>query len=140
MPTALPTTILSLGDDGNGVTVTASPHPVPGQAERLFDVRIEAAAHPFSGAVEQTFLEDDLSLLRQHLRALTVPGEVVFGGDRAARLRLVVEKQEPGPGLVVEAELTPSGDDPLPLLRWLIFNQDAFVQRGVEAIDALLGA
>jgi hypothetical protein len=40
---------------------------------------------------------------------------VVLGGDRAAEIVLHRHDQ------VIEASVTPSGDDPWPLLRFLIF-------------------
>jgi len=52
----------------------------------------------------------------------------MLGGDRAAELRLVVAHQIGGAdgALGVECTLTPSGDDPYPLIRWLIHNVHPF--------------
>lgn len=134
--------VLSLGTGGNRLVMSACPHRVPGQEERWFDVTIEAVGHPFAGKVEQIMTEGDLAFFRDNLARLTTPGEVVLGGERALELRLTIEDQIGGdPGrCVVEVALTPSGDDPYPVLRWLLHDQEPFATNAVAAIEELLGA
>lgn len=121
-------TLLSLMDGENRLLVTCVPHPVPGQAERWFDVRFDAKAFPFAGVVTDTITETDLTWWRGLLEALAAPGEIVLGGERAAELVLAVERQvgSDDESYVVKVRLTPSADDPWPCLRWLLHNQPAF--------------
>lgn len=133
-------TLLSLIDGENRLVVTARRHSVPGQAERWFDLRFDAAASPFVGVVTDTVTETDLTFFKSLLEGMTVPGEVVFGDERAAELILALEPQVGGPAgaFVVEVRLTPSAADPWPSLRWLLSNQRPFWDDAASAIQSLL--
>ena len=136
-----PAVLLALAAGGDRLRVAARPRTPAGQDEAWFEVTCDAVGEPFRGKVHATLTAEDLAAFRDGLAALVPPGEVALGGDRAAELRLVVEPQTGGaPGAwAVEASLTPSGDDPYPTLRWLIFDQAPFTAAAVAAIDALLG-
>lgn len=100
----------------------------PSYFDRWFDCRLAVDASPFRGVLETIFTNEDLVAFAESLDALDPHGEVVFGGDRAAELRLVVAKQFGGRegALAIECSLTPSGDDPYPSIRWLIFDAEPF--------------
>jgi hypothetical protein len=136
------TVLLALEGKGDSLQVTARPHVVAGQEERWFDLEITAVGHPFRGTVTDIVTATDLAFWRDIVARLTAPGEVVLGDERAAELCLRVEPQVGGePGRwVVEASLTPCADDPIPSLRWLIFDQRPFVEDLVRALDRVLGA
>ena len=124
--------LLALGTPDNSLRVGARPatRPLPGN-ELWFEVRIEAEAHPFSGVMEETFPSSALVEWSGTLEK-EPPARYVLGGWRAAELTLEVEPPEgaqQGQQLVVEVTLVRSGDDPWPLLRYLIFNVEPFSQR-----------
>ncbi len=135
------TVLLALESSGDSVRISLQPHVVAGQQEPWFDLEITAVGHPFRGTVTDIVTATDLADWRDRVAGLTAPGEVVLGGGRAAELRLRVEAQiGPEPGRwAVEAELTPSADDPYPTLRWLIFDQRPFVDDLLDALARVLG-
>jgi hypothetical protein len=85
------------------------------------------------------FTEEDFIEVADVLGLLDPVGEVTLGGDRAAELVLIVERQVNGAdgALAVECCLTPSGDDPYPSLRWLIFDVKPFADRTAEQLRRL---
>lgn len=120
------------------VSVECAERGVDGSS--AYEVRCEATAPPFTGTVTDLLLPDDLRFFATNLRRLAAPGSVILGGERAAELRLEVEKQVGGQAgrLVVEVHLTPSGDDPWPSLRWLIFDQEPFWSDAAAALESLV--
>ncbi len=85
-------------------------------------------ADPFAGVLHTIFTDVDLLEFADALDQPDPVGEAVLGGDRAAEPRLIVESQDGGTRgeLAVECFLTPSGDDPYPSLRFLIFGVGPF--------------
>jgi hypothetical protein len=127
------TTVLDL----KGLVVEARPRP--SLFDRWFETRISVVARPFGGVLETIFTEEDFVEFAEALGLLDPAGEATLGGDRAAELGLVVERQFNGAdgALAVECCLTPSGDDPYPLLRWLIFGVKPFADRTAEQLRRL---
>jgi hypothetical protein len=105
--------------------------PRPSYFDRWFRCHITATARPFGGVLETIFTEEDFREFADALDQLDPDGEAMLGGNRAAELRLVLARQHNGPegALAVECTLTPSGDDPYPLLRWLMFGIQPFATR-----------
>lgn len=129
--------LLRLEGNGDHLIVGATRHQPPGDVG-LVDLVIEVAAHPFRGEVRQTVMVEDLGFLAGNLRRMTPSGELVFGGQRMLELCLATEPQSRGDGYVVEVSLTPSGDDPFPSIRYLLFDQQPFGADAADAIDRLL--
>jgi hypothetical protein len=115
----------------------------PSYFDRWFDCRVVIDAFPFGGTLETIFVDEQLVEFADALDALDPVGAAVLGGDRAAELRLHVEHQnDDREGLLaIECSVTPSGDDPYPYLRWLIFGVGPFAEqtsrrlREIAAID-----
>ena len=78
--------------------------------------------------------------MRTNLRAMSVPGRLVVGGDRAAELTIETEAQDGGPSgaIAVEVSLT-GGGEPWPRLTWLLFDQQPFWNDAADALDDLIG-
>jgi hypothetical protein len=123
--------------DLTGLRIEAQPRP--SYFDRWFNCRIAVTAQPFAGVLETVFTDEDLIEFADTLDQLDPAGEAVLGGDRAAELRLVVEPQLGGAegALAVECSLTPSGDDPYPSLRWLIFDVRPFAARAARHLRTL---
>lgn len=123
--------------DLEGLRIEA--HPRPSHFDRWFDMRIAVRAHPFAGVLEATFTDEDLTAFADALDRLEPAGEATLGSDRAPELRLVVEEQigRHEGALAVECSLTPSGDDPYPFLRWLMFDVQPFAARTAERLREL---
>lgn len=136
-----PVRVLDLQFGSDRVSFAATPQPVvaPGDA-RTFDIVIEAQAHPFGGRVHDVALADDLQLFAGALDRMTVPGSVIFGGERMVELALSVEPQTGGdPGrLAVEISLTGPSGDPWPRMTMLLFDQGPFWADAARIIHALL--
>lgn len=82
-------------------------------------------AFPFGGTLKTTFTTIELREWNERLSRLDRgAGRVVVGGDRAAELVIEAEVQVGGgPDLrAICVYVTPSGDDPYPALRYLIFD------------------
>lgn len=114
--------------------------PRPSYFDRWFDCCIEVASHPFAGTLVTIFTDEELVQFAEALAGLDPTGEAVLGGNRAAELRLAVEEQVGGerPALSVECSLTPSGDDPSPLLHYLIFDVQPFAATAAEHLRRLV--
>ena len=134
----LPVIDLRFGSDRAVFYFTARPVVAPGD-ERTFDVVVDVQAYPFSGRVEDVALEADLRFFARNLARMTVPGVVVFGGERMVEMALSVEPQEGGAvgQLVAEVSVTAAGE-PWPRLTMLLFDQDPFWQNAAELILGLL--
>ena len=86
-------------------------------ADSLLKAAIEVQAHPFHGTIETLITSDDLAAWSRDLREFAAGAQrCKLGGDRAAEV--VLERDGTG----VEIAVTPSGDDPWPQLRYLVFN------------------
>lgn len=98
----------------------------PSEFDDWFDITITVSSPPFGGVISAILTRDDLLAFADSLERLEVPGEVLFGGGRAPEVRLIAEQQVGGsPGrLAIECYVTPSGDDPFPQLRFLMFDVD----------------
>ena len=133
-------TLLDLGQSGSRLTVKVTEASKLAGLDRTFDAFFEAEAHPFAGGFADALFEDDLIAWRNSLDGWTAPGSLLLGGGRSAELRLTAEPQIPGgPDLwVVEATLSRSGDDPYPMLRFLIFNVEPFADAAHSAVESLL--
>ncbi|HMG43859.1 MAG TPA: hypothetical protein VK611_21180 [Acidimicrobiales bacterium] len=123
-----------------GLRIEATPRP--SWFDRWFECRISVVARPFAGVLETIFTDEDFVELADQLERLDPGGDAMLGGDRAAELRFVVEVQQGGNPdgdlLAVECTLTPSGDDPYPLLRFLIFKVPPLaLARAAERLRAL---
>lgn len=121
-------------------TLVIDATPRPSYFERWFDTRIRVDAHPFSGTVETIFTDEDLTEFAEQLDGLGPEGDVVLGGGRAAEVRLAAEWQNgvKGGRLAVECSVTPSGDDPYPFVRFLIFDvEPAFASIAAASIRDL---
>jgi hypothetical protein len=113
--------LLDLGRSGSRIAVRLgeaySPgSPDPAQAAWRH-AGIEVEAFPFAGTIRTVLTGPDIEAYAA-LAAEFTGGRrdrVVLGGDRAAE---VVLQRHDG---TVEVSVTPSGDDPWPLLRFLIF-------------------
>jgi hypothetical protein len=125
--------LLRVGTTGSALAVSATVQETLAPGEPWYDVAIGATAYPFSGTLTATFTATDLALWADGLEALTDGvGRVVLGGDRAAELVVVAEETGPGER-VLEVSLVPSGDDPWPQLRWLVFDVPADWAAGTAA-------
>lgn len=114
--------------------------PRPSYSDRWFDTRIRVDAHPFSGTVETIFTDEDLAQFAEQLDGRGPEGSAVLGGGRACEVRLAAEWQNGVEGglLAIECSVTPSGDDPYPFVRFLIFDVDpAFADFSVASIRDL---
>ena len=119
------TTLISIGEPGASLTVTVRHQATKSPDEPWFDTEITADASPFGGTVKTVFTMSDLRRWQASLAQLRQGvGRSVLGGDRAAELVLEAQPQEGGgpDHVVLSVELTPSGDDPYPALRYLIFD------------------
>lgn len=119
------TTLLAIGEAGASLTVVARRQAPRSPVEPGFDTEITVDAFPFGGTLETTFTMTDLREWSERLSGLTAgTGRVVLGGDRAAELVVEAELQVGGdPDLrSICVNVTPSGDDPYPALRYLIFD------------------
>jgi hypothetical protein len=76
---------------------------------------IHVEAHPFSGSIETIIGADGIAQYQQAIADFAETGKATLGGNRAAEIRLERD------GQVIEVTVTPSGDDPWPLIRYLIF-------------------
>ena len=128
---------------GGALRVVAGRSDHPASAGDWFDVRLEAAAPPFSGTVETFWFAEDLAAMRAALAELAGgpdgERELVIGGNRAAELRLTAQPAWPPTGdLAVRVWLTPSGDDPSVALQFDVFEPPAAFAAGLPALDRLL--
>jgi hypothetical protein len=113
--------LLNIGQPGSRVTVRLGDLYSPNAADiaqrtwRYADIEVEA--HPFAGTINTVLTAEDIQEYASLAGAFTSGQRehVVFGGDRAAEVVLQRHDQ------TVEVSVTPSGDDPWPLLRFLIF-------------------
>lgn len=123
-----------------GLVISVARHP--SKVEDWLDVAVEVTAPPFTGTVSSIIERAALANWKDAFAQLTVPGAVVLGGGRGLRIDLQVRRQTGGtPGsLTIEAAVTPSGDDPYPELRYLIFDApDDFATVSGAALESVLG-
>jgi hypothetical protein len=112
--------VLDLGQTGGQILVTlgdlSTPRlaNLPGHGWRHVEIHVEAA--PFAGVIQSIFTEADITEYRQEAARFAAGAEHArFGGDRAPLITLDRH------GDNMEVFVTPSGDDPWPQLRFLIF-------------------
>jgi hypothetical protein len=113
--------ILDIGRRGSRITLRVGAPYSPGSADpeqrgwRHADIGVEA--HPFTGTITTVLTARDVEEYAALALAFTTGqrDHVVIGGDRAAE---IVLQRHDG---TAEVSVTPSGDDPWPLLRYLIF-------------------
>lgn len=133
--------LLSLDSSGGRLTVTAVPHPVPGvHDDPWFDTAIEVQAPPFAGTINTIFTLSDFQDWARALRRVDeLPRQVVLGGDRSAELVIDIERRSVGAeeAVMLEISVTPSGDDPSPLLRFLVNDASPFWLDTASRIDDL---
>ena len=134
------TTLLSIGGTGASLTVKVRRRASMSLDEPLFDTEITAEAFPFAGTLRTAFTLSDLRQWGDALTALSAgTGRVVLGGGRAAELAIDAEPQVGGLSnqVALSVDLTPSGDDPYPRLRYLIFDVPPFWSEVGSRISAL---
>lgn len=133
--------LLGLGAPGTSLSVVATRRESVGPTDDpWFDVAISVEALPFTGTIKTIFTLAELREWADSLRSpANLPRRVVLGGDRAAELLIDIEHQIGGAedALALEVSVTPSGDDPDPYLRYLIFNASPFWNEAAAKIDAL---
>lgn len=135
-------TLLEVGGADAGLSVVARPsarHIAPGD-EPWFDVEIRVEASPFAGTLSTVLTLSDLQAWAGPMRsAVALPQRFVLGGGRASELVIDVERQTGGSGeaLALQIEITPSGDDPYPFLRYLIFDASPFWAETADNVGAL---
>ena len=108
-PPAAASVIVDIGTKGQRFVV------VSGGAAKMWDAWITVEAYPFSGVIKTILTPDDLAQYRSALRDFDIHGRATLGGNRAPEVTLVREAD------VVEVQVTPSGDDPWPTIKYLIF-------------------
>lgn len=114
-----PDVLLEVAGAGNRLRVRLGAPYAPNAAD--LDARswrhahIELSASPFSGVIDTVFKPEDVAEWRAAGQAVRAHRQVSVGGNRAPELTVT-----PGEG-VDEVAVTPSGDDPWPLLRFLVF-------------------
>lgn len=134
------TTLISIGMTGSSLAVVVRRQATRSPGEPWFDTEITVDAFPFSGTLKTVFTMSDLREWGKGLTGLTAgTGRVVLGGDRAAELVIEAEPQSGGhpDRLAICVDLTPSGDDAYPALRYLIFDVPPSWADVGSLIDAL---
>lgn len=133
--------LLDVEGAGCGLRVSVSKKRMAGvQGDPWFDTAIAVVAPPFAGTVETTFTLSDLRDWATQLRRTEdLPRRVVLGGGRAAEVVIDIERQIGGAdgALALEICATPSGDDPWPLIRFLVFGVSPFWEETASRIDRL---
>jgi hypothetical protein len=133
--------------------VLVRPYPGVQGVDPWFDTEIRVEAHPFGGVLETVFTLADFRRWAEDLQALGARADrkaprrhrqtalAVLGGDRAAELVIECETQEGGlaGAQSLDVRITPSGDDPFPWLRYLIFDVEPSVWDDAQAAIARLG-
>ena len=108
------------GVGGDGIRVVLGQPYAPDAADldarSWVHARIEVSAHPFSGTVETVYTPQDVAEWRNTPRLLRDGESVTIGGQRAPEVHLVRS------GANVEVGVTPNGDDPQPLLTFVLFD------------------
>ena len=107
------------GAGGDGLRVMLGQPSTPDAADldaRTWVTYIDVRAHPFAGTVEAVLTPADVAEWESAAAALAESGSVTVGGGRGPEVRLVQD------GQVTEVCVTPSGDDPWPVLRYLVFH------------------
>ena len=108
-PPASAVALLDIGSDGQRLIVLSG-----GSAE-MWDAWILVEAYPFSGLIQTTLTQDDVAAYRSAIADFAQSGRARLGGHRAPQIDLSRD------GDVIQVEVTPSGDDPWPTVRYLIF-------------------
>lgn len=105
-----------------------------------FDAAISVDARPFAGTIDTIFTLSDFRDWAESMRSVDeLPHRAVLGGNRAAEVLINIERQIGGPedSLALEVSVTPSGDDPFPYLRFLIFDVAPFWEEAAARVDKL---
>ena len=113
--------VLAVGSEGNRLVLALDRDEAEAD---WFHARLSVEAHPWHGVLETIFTRDELLAFGQALRVERLPRKVALGGGRAAELLLdlKVQQGQNAGRIAMVAELTPSGDDPYPFVRWLMFD------------------
>jgi hypothetical protein len=101
--------LVEIGSEGQRLVVLS------GGPTELWDAWILVEAYPFSGVIRTTLTQDDVAKYRSALSDFDRIGRTTLGGHRAPQIDLTRD------GDVIEVGVTPSGDDPWPTIRYLIF-------------------
>lgn len=110
--------LTGLGGDGLRV-VTGEPYAPTAadlDARSWVQAPIEVRAHPFAGTIETVYTPEDVAEWRGTPRRLRDGESVTVGGERAPEVHLARR------GANVEVAVTPNGDDPQPLLTFVLFD------------------
>jgi hypothetical protein len=109
-----------MGSGGDGLRVVIgelyAPDAADLEARSWVRARIEVRAHPFSGTIETVYVPEDVAEWRRTPRSLREGETITVGGQRAPEVHLSRH------GANVEIAVTPNGDDPQPLLTFLLFD------------------
>lgn len=113
--------VLDLGRRGSRIALRVgaaySPDSADPDRRSWRHAHIDVDAHPFTGTITTVLTGQDIEEYSAIAHAFG-SGErdhVVIGGNRAAEI--VLRRHD----ATIEVSVTPSGDDPWPLLRYLIF-------------------
>lgn len=88
-----------------------------------FDCTVDIDTGVFSGQFATCFFDEDLLHFKDDLKKLRLPGTVVLGGSRSAKIKFEISKQVGGneQALAITVSAYPFGDDPWPNLSFLEF-------------------
>ena len=133
--------LLTLGGTGASLRISASRRLMVGVVEDpWFDAAITVDAYPFAGTIDTILTLSELREWAQAMRSVDdLSHRVALGGNRAAEVLIDIERQTGGSegALALEVSVTPSGDDPDPYLRFLIFDVAPFWNETAARIDGL---
>ncbi|MGQ0844050.1 MAG: DUF5959 family protein [Sporichthyaceae bacterium] len=133
-------TLLDIGEPTRSLLVRVTAQPKHGRDDTWYDTVIEVEAFPFRGELHTVFTLGDLREWARQLSALDVEARAVLGGGRAAELVISADPQIGGrdEALTVEVGITPSGDDPYPMLTYVLWDVPPTAWRQVVASIAAL--
>lgn len=118
--TTEPDVLLEVAGLGNLLRVRLGAPCAPNAAD--LDARswrhahIEVSASPFSGVIDTVFTPEDVAEWRAAGEAVSARRQVTVGGHRSPEVTITPDEG------VDEVAVTPNGDDPWPLLRFLVFH------------------
>ncbi len=111
-----------MGLAGDGLRVVTgepfAPNAADLDARSWVHARLEVRAHPFAGTIETVYMPEDIAEWRGTPQRLPDGVSVTVGGHRAPEVRLSQH------GANTEVAVTPNGDDPQPLLTFLVIQAE----------------
>ena len=128
--------LLRLDGAGNQLAIGGQLRPAAADGP-LVDLQFDFTGHPFSGTYREAYIMDDLVFWSGNLRRLTLPGEVVLGGERLPDLALGVQPQAGGNGSIV-VHVSFETSDQAARLDYVIYGQVPFWIEAAVAVEALI--